>query len=74
MQDLTFLDCVQPEDILYADEDMDAILDSGATRTIVPDSSYLIKGTMRKLDKPLLFKGYDKNGDVQAARYAGAIV
>ena len=74
VQDLTFLDCVQPEDLLYTREvDMDAILDSGATRTIVPNESYLVKGTMYKLDKPLLFKGYDKGGDVQAARYAGTI-
>ena len=52
---------------------MDAILDSGATRTIVPNESYLVKGTMYKLDKPLLFKGYDKNGDVQAAHYVGTV-
>ena len=52
---------------------MNAILDSGATRTIVPDDSYLVRGTVYKLKKPLLFKGYDKVGDDQAAAYAGPV-
>ncbi len=41
VQDLKFLDCVQPEGLLYTEEAYtDAIIDSGATRMIVPNNSY----------------------------------
>ncbi len=62
VQDLKLLDCVQPEELytLYIKEAYtDAIIDSGATRTIVPNNA--VKGTVYKLEKRLLFKGYDKN-------------
>ena len=52
---------------------MHAILDSGATRTIVPSADYLVKGTLHKLDKTLSFKGYDKKGKVNVATHGGFI-
>ena len=73
VQNLLFLDCKQPEELSSIDSDMQAILDSGATRTIVPDRNYLIRGSRYKLDQPLYFKGYDKQGKAQAARYGGYI-
>ena len=39
----------------------------------MPDRSYLVRGSRYKLDQPLYFKGYDKQGKAQAARYGGYI-
>ena len=59
-EDIKLLDEKQPEEALsITDYAMHAILDSGATRTIVPSADYLVKGTLHKLDKTLSFKGYD---------------
>ena len=58
VQDIKLMDCVQ--ELSELDMDTTAIIDSGATRTIVPDDSYLVQGSIYELDKPVLFKGFDK--------------
>jgi hypothetical protein len=71
VQDIKLLDGVQ--ELFEVDMDATAIIDSGATRTIVPNDSYLLKGSVYELKKPVLFKGFDKNGKAQSAKYAGMI-
>ena len=73
-EDIKLLDEKQPEEALsITDYAMHAILDSGATRTIVPSADYLVEGTLHELDKTLSFKGYDKKGKVNVATHGGFI-
>ena len=74
VQDLRMLDIPQPDELsLNEDGLIHAIIDSGATRTVMPNASYLVKGSLYKLETPLLFKGFDKKGNAQAATHAGTI-
>ena len=52
-EELKLLDDRQPEELSIAEDAMHAILDSGATRTIVPSADYLVRGTKHRLEKPL---------------------
>jgi hypothetical protein len=71
VQDIKLMDGVQ--ELFEVDMDATAIIDSGATRTIVPNDSYLVKGSVYELKKPVLFKGFDKHGKAQTANFAGMI-
>ena len=50
-----------------------AVVDSGATRTIVPSEDYLISGTFYPLRRPLYFRGYDKESKTSVATHGGLI-
>ena len=65
------MECVQ--EIFETDVDTTAIIDSGATRMIVPDESYLVEGSIYELERPVQFRGFDKNGSAQTALWAGTI-
>ena len=75
VRDLKMLDIKQPEELSLSSEDrlIHAIIDSGATRTVMPNASYLVKGSLYKLETPLLFKGFDKKGKAHAATHGGTI-
>ena len=68
VQDIKLMECVQ--EIFETDVDTTAIIDSGATRTIVPDESYLVEGSIYELERPVQFRGFDKNGTAQTALWA----
>ncbi len=70
---IKLLDGVQPEELFLIQNAKHAILDSGATRTIVPSANYLVRGALYVLPKPLSFKGYDKESSVSVAVHGGYI-
>ena len=73
IQDLQLLDSSHPEELSLSEDAIHGIIDSGATRTIVPSDEYLVEGSVYDLEKPLSFKGYDKGGKLQSAKRAGTI-